>query len=460
MSQVPVPGEIAPPPRKLRWMGWLLVIASLLGGAGIIAAGVALNAVRQGMAPGTTMVQAATEVKQAVQAVTVEDPAPIVFGDRNTMNIMVLGIDYDYTDSDLPFSKTARSDTIFVLQVRRDGKYLGMLSMPRDMYVQFPDGGHDKVNSAYSRGGVSLEKQMLSEFLGLDFDHYFVVRIDGATKIIDRIGGLDIPVEKDMNYDDNWGHLHVHLKKGLQHLDGAQSVGYARFRHDEEGDRGRMRRQKVVINALLEKLHEASTYSNPVSLLTDLAQITRQSLQTDLRPDQLVALGKIYQHFDKNDMRSAQLDGRDGTADGASVIFPPEPEQVSRLTQKVIRQDGEGEPPLDVEVFNGSHNGHAAEALKAQLQAAGCNVVMVSEGFKLTPHTMAVVYNADAAQRKMLQGVTGPLTFTSPDKVGGNWLSNPNSADVSIVVGDDYKPKVADSSHPPALASASPCVTP
>ncbi|HEY4002825.1 MAG TPA: LCP family protein, partial [Candidatus Xenobia bacterium] len=161
-------------------------------------------------------------------------PGDHFFGDRDSRNILVLGIDYDYTDSDQPFSRSARSDTMFLLNVTRDGRHVGMLSMPRDLFVTFPDGHQDKINTAYSVGGIPLVRRMLEHFLKVPVDYAVVVRINAATKVIDRLGGLPIRVEKAMDYDDNWGHLHIHLQPGVQTLNGQQAVGYARFRHDEE----------------------------------------------------------------------------------------------------------------------------------------------------------------------------------------------------------------------------------
>ena len=60
--------------------------------------------------------------------------------------------------------------------------------------------------------------------------------------MVDALGGVDVNVEHEMHYDDNWGHLHVHLKPGFQHLNGDQAVGFARYRHGNAGTRSPRRR--------------------------------------------------------------------------------------------------------------------------------------------------------------------------------------------------------------------------
>ena len=190
-----------------------------------------------------------------LQVLKAEETGERVFGNTDRLNVLLLGIDYNHDDKGIIYTKGARSDTMMVVSLSRDAKFLNVVSIPRDTRVYIGEGyGYEKINSAYSYGGVEQAKKTASEFLGVPIQHHVVVKVSGAKDLIDALGGLAIDVEKDMDWDDNWGNLHIHLKKGPQLLNGEQAVGYARFRMDEEGDRGRIRRQQQVIRVLGNKV--------------------------------------------------------------------------------------------------------------------------------------------------------------------------------------------------------------
>jgi len=76
------------------------------------------------------------------------------------------------------------------------------------------------------------------------------------------MGGLNVNVDENMDYDDNYGQLHIHLKKGEQYLTGSQVVGYVRFRHDAASDFGRVRRQQQVLKLIMDQLSEPQNWQN------------------------------------------------------------------------------------------------------------------------------------------------------------------------------------------------------
>ncbi len=334
------------------------------------------------------------EVPEGVAGVVkVMENKGITFKGEQSMNVLVLGIDYNWTDAThLPYSKEARSDTMFVLHLERDGSRIGMLTIMRDLYIDLPDHhGRDKINDAYALGGVPLARKTIQQFLGVKIDHYVVLRIMGARKLVDALGGLDIDVEKTMNYDDNWGDLHVHLKKGWHHLNGAQAIGYARFRHDEESDFGRTRRQQQVVDALIKKLKQPQNYANPARLQA-LASLFHQYVETDLNVPQMLDLAWVYQNFDRKNFAKGLVAGTDGFVGDMSVLYPPDRASIRKLVRTVLGSPGQGLDPADVtvEVLNGSHVQGAATALGNKLQDAGYNVVRIAD-YSGSPPAASVV---------------------------------------------------------------------
>ncbi|HEY1868243.1 MAG TPA: LCP family protein, partial [Candidatus Cybelea sp.] len=165
-----------------------------------------------------------------------------VFGKPNLL-VLVEGLDYDYTSKDEEYSTNSRSDVIWAVNLDFANKRIYQLSIPRDMVATMPNGSRAKINQAQSEGGVTEAKSVIAQFLGIPgFDRYVILRIDATKEFVNAIGGVEIDVKSSdclkyktgcknqtLDYDDSWGHLHIHLKEGPQHLNGEQAVAYMRF---------------------------------------------------------------------------------------------------------------------------------------------------------------------------------------------------------------------------------------
>ncbi len=182
------------------------------------------------------------------------------------VNILLMGIDGRAIDPTTP----SRSDTIILLSVDTVKKTAGILSIPRDLLMTVPGFGTRKVNAAYAigefnklpGGGQALAVQTVSRYLSknmggsIPIKYYMTVNFDGFEKVVDTIGGIDINVPEEIDdpeYPTPWfGVEHVHFNAGLQHMDGATALKYARTRHSDS-DFGRIRRQQQVMLAVRQK---------------------------------------------------------------------------------------------------------------------------------------------------------------------------------------------------------------
>ena len=353
-----------------------------------------------------------------------------VFGKRKQL-VLVMGIDENWTDQDQPFTTGARTDTLLATSIDMTTHDVGVLSIPRDLWVQQPKkGGFDKINQAYADGGPQRSELVVQQALGTPpFDYYFVLRLDATKNIINAIGGLDVPVDKDMDYDDNWGHLHIHLKKGVQHLNGEQTVGYIRFRHDEESDFGRMRRQREVVQLLARRMKEPGMAARVPALLA----VLRDNVRTDMPPDKLFNLALAMRKLAPGKVHSAQLPADVGTVGDASVLFPQAQQTRALVARYLIAGFGKAFDPstVHVRVENGSGTPGAASALAQYLRQRGFTIVGTGNGktfanrtTKITGVDQSVV--AEVAKRLPIHGVktaVGPV-------LGG---------DVDILIGRDYR---------------------
>lgn len=165
-------------------------------------------------------------------------------------NILILGSDTRGEDS-------GRADTIMVLQLDGPSHKPKLISFMRDSFVTIPGVGQNKINSAYAYGGADLVRQTLLENFGINCQYYAKVDFKSFEKVVDALfmNGVKIDAEKDLNLDG------VDIKKGEQRMDGHVLLQYARFRMDEEGDFGRVRRQQQVMHAVFSQL------KNPLNLI-------------------------------------------------------------------------------------------------------------------------------------------------------------------------------------------------
>jgi LCP family protein required for cell wall assembly len=262
----------------------------------------------------------------------VTDPQAYVFGKRKRLNILCLGVDYNHDSKGMQFSKGARSDTIIVLSLQADNHKVTALSIPRDLRVRVTDlGAQDKINSAFSLGGARRSRQVVSWFLDVPIDYALVVKVDAAKELVDALGGLKINVEKDMDYDDNWGNLHIHLKKGPRLLNGREVVGYCRFRHDAESDFGRMRRQQQVLRVVSARLSQSITPET----IEKLVKIVRRNVSSDLSYSKMATLARLFRGMDKNNVKAQSLVVQD---DPDSFDLLPVPERNRQQVKEVFGQ--------------------------------------------------------------------------------------------------------------------------
>lgn len=193
-------------------------------------------------------------------------------------NILVLGID------DTKGMK--RSDTIIVAHIEPRTRRIGVISIPRDTRVDVPGVGMTKINHAYAYGQESLTKRTVEAFLNVPIDHVVKVYVKGVEDLIDKLGGVKVNVEKKMYYIDRHGGLYVDLKPGVQVLNGKQAIGYLRFRHDAEGDFGRIRRQQDFLTVVASQVMNTGKFWDIPRVMNELSS----NISTDLSSREIVSL--------------------------------------------------------------------------------------------------------------------------------------------------------------------------
>jgi polyisoprenyl-teichoic acid--peptidoglycan teichoic acid transferase len=195
-------------------------------------------------------------------------------------NFLVVGADTRPGDA-------GRSDVIVLVHIPEDPTSIQMIHFPRDLYVDVPGHGKDKINAAYAYGKEPLLVQTMENLLKVRIHHVAKTNFDGFKNMTDAVGGVRVYAEEASNTSGGDGP--VVIKKGWNDLDGEQALGYVRERHTlSEGDISRGRRQLSFIKALLLKATSSETVSNPLTI----AKFTNAATE-NLVVDQDLGVGQM-----------------------------------------------------------------------------------------------------------------------------------------------------------------------
>ncbi len=273
------------------------------------------------------------------------------------LNLLILG----YQDDE------ATTDTIILAHLDVDRQSATLVSIPRDTWVAIPGHGKWKINAAYAYGGAKTTAAVVSTLMGgVPISATIALQPEGAAQIVDAMGGLNVNVDEDMDYDDNNGQLHVHLKKGEHYLTGSQVTGYMRFRHDAASDFGRVRRQRQVLKLMMDQLSQPQNWAK----IPRLIAFARKDVQTRLSDQQLVALLEIYRGVPDDNVRDFTLPSKAGWVGDASVVFVDQ-----RWATWVGRLFSNADPPRDeVVVANATGDATFDRTIIGALRGSGWNV--------------------------------------------------------------------------------------
>ena len=259
-------------------------------------------------------------------------PAPTaeVWQGNDRVNILLLGIDRRPGEAFV-----SRTDSMMIISIDPEADTVTVLSVPRDLYVQIPGYGQDRINTALVYGardgdyldGAALAMQTVSSNLGVPIEHFVLVDFNAFVRIIDLLEGVDVQVPYDINdpsYPDmDYGYDPLYIPAGLQHFDGHTALKYARTRHADSDFNRAYRQQQVLFAARSKvlKLGLGKMLLNAPSLYREV----ESGIRTDLNLEQILRLAKTVGDIPSENMRSEVLDQDYVTSyrtpGGASVLL-------------------------------------------------------------------------------------------------------------------------------------------
>lgn len=202
------------------------------------------------------------------------------------------------------------TDTMMVGSFDVKNGTLDVLSIYRDTLVDVP-WEIAKINSVYNRQGIEGVQKQVKNLLGFTPDYYFVVELDAVAELVDVIGGVDYEVPYNMDYDDPTQDLHIHYKKGMQHLNGEDAVKVLRWRKNNSGeslsvgDVGRVEVQHTFLRALASQMVSLGTLTK----IGEIADVIDRNLDSNLKYGEMIWFGERALVMNKENIRFHNLPG-------------------------------------------------------------------------------------------------------------------------------------------------------
>jgi LCP family protein required for cell wall assembly len=264
------------------------------------------------------------------------DVSLLPIGD-DTLVIALLGMDTARS------SALWRTDSIILVFIQQQTRQIGLLSVPRDLWVHIPDHKYGRINTvdalgerAHPGGGQILLDRTFRQNLGVPIDHVIRIDFQGFVRIIDAVGGVTIDVEKPIvdRFPDPLsptGEFQLDLQAGPQHLDGRTALAYCRSRMTTS-DFDRSRRQRQVLIGLRKQAFTMQRLDQAAELWAALGD----AFQTDLPMVEAAQLAHLAYGIGSENVRSTSIGSAMvepwTTPQGAQVLLP----QTDAIQQAIL----------------------------------------------------------------------------------------------------------------------------
>ncbi len=373
------------------------------------------------------------------------------------VSILLLGIDQRCED-DGP----ARTDSMMVFTIDPVGKTASLLSLPRDLWVEIPEFGADRINQAnyygeaneYPGGGPVLAVKTVETLLGIPINYYATVNFDAFIEGVELIDGITVEVSETINddsYPDRcYGYDPFSIEAGRRQLNGEQALKYARTRATFGGDVDRAARQQQVIMAVRDKVLQLDMVPQLIRQAPQLWLTFQENVRTNMTPDEAVQLALLVQDIPSENINSAVIDFdyvySEVTPDGRQVLVPIR-ENIRALRDTIFAPPVVPTPIIEnlptlmtaekarVAVYNGTAVFGLAGETETYLKEFGINISEVGNADASTYQTSQIIaygnYPNTAQYLTQLMHIP-PLNISSASNPDGDY-------DLLIIIGDDWR---------------------
>ncbi len=388
------------------------------------------------------------------------DELPDLWDGNERVTVLLMGLDYrDWERGDGP----PRTDTMMLVTLDPLTRTAGMLSIPRDLWVEIPGYSHGRINTAYflgerdrlPGGGPELAVKTVEKFMGVPIQYFVQVDFGAFVKMIDEIGGVELTVYEELFIDPIGKDNTILLQPGNYKFDGEMTLAYARVRYTEGGDFDRAARQQQVALAIQDTLLELGNLPGLLASAPALYQDLAEGVRTNLGVDQMIALGMLALKISQDDVARAVIAPPEMVtletvlyAGEEAQVLKPVPDKIRLLRDEIFTATGAIGPSIDADtpreaaeleaanlaVLNGAGEeglaGRFADALKPQ----GLNVTLIANADRLDyPTTRIIDYTGNPYTIQYLVDLLG----LTQSQVLFQTLPG-NEVDVALIVGYDW----------------------
>jgi len=408
--------------------------------------------------PETSMEDSLPESEAPPETSAPSGLTPDPWDGASRVNILIIGLD----SNDWRAGEGApRSDTMILLTLDPVTQSAGMVSIPRDLWVNIPGFEHGKINTAYQLGeafklpdgGPGLAMKTVEHFLGVPVHYYAQIDFAAFEYFIDEIDGVKVDVPHKIIidiYGDDRGR--IVLKPGVQTLNGAYALAYARARHTEGGDFDRAQRQQQIILGIQRRVLKFDMIPTLIAKGPALYSELSSGINTNLSLEEVIQLAWVAQNIDPEDILTGIIGSEYVTLgkspDGLDILKPIS-EKIRGLRDSIFATSGltspmtyEGMDALDLMIAEGAQiiilNGTLTPGLAGRtseyLQSLGANVIAVGDA-ELKPYAYTNIY--DHSGNPYALRYFYEMMNLSEFRIHTNYAPE-RAEDVTIIVGDDW----------------------
>ncbi len=405
----------------------------------------------------------ATDIMGTPQAGAPQVELPPPWDGASRITMLIIGL--DYSDESVERSGPSRSDTMILLTIDPMTKTAGMLSIPRDMWVNIPGGfGYNKINMAYffgeaeklPGGGPALAMKTVEDFIGVPIQYYAQVDLVTFERMIDEIGGVKIDVTEAVELGLMGGDgEHIVLSKGRYTLMGREALAYARNRYTSGGDVDRANRQQQVIMGIRDRVMDPSYFPMLVSKAPALYQELSSGIHTNISFEDAMRLGMLARLIPIKNIKKGVIDYTMVTfakSPDNLDIFVPIPDKIRALRDEIFTVGGMLSPMAPdandpaqsqqlmkaeaarVSVLNGSGTSGLAQKTGDFLISQGMNVINIGDPTEYPVRTIIIDHSGKPYTLKYLKQL---MNISSSNQIRIQF-DPAAQADVEIIIGPEW----------------------
>ncbi len=353
------------------------------------------------------------------------------------------------------------TDTLEVYSIDPVNKTAAVLSIPRDLYVTLPDGSKSKINAVNTQGTVYCKKHTcaagvdpggtameatIGDLLGIKISYFVRINFQGFQQLVDTLGGVQINVTERLDdpfYPDDktFGYAPLHIKAGLQTMNGATALKFARSR-ETSSDFQRAKRQQQVIAAIRDKALTAGILANPAKI-TQILNVLGKNIKTDIQPSDLSTLIGLVKDINSDATTTFVLD----TAPTSPLTSVSDPRAgyiiyprkgLSDFSEVKLFVDGALKDPYvtkeaaTIAIVNASGKPATGTSVQTILKTLGYNVISLTTATEVQTSSTVTnnsrkPYSTTLLQKRLGAGFTKAVTG--------------QTADIVVTVGSRYTAK-------------------